>query len=102
MRCLHFPIAAQGKGEEARASGGKGGFQFPAILAVVGMGWEGVVRGRPIPAPYLPCQCTAVIWPVTVSPWVSTSMILRCTRNVKTGWDGNPHHVHWHVLDGLK
>jgi hypothetical protein len=44
MRCLHFPIGAKGKGEEARASGGKGGFQFPAILAVIGMGWEGVVR----------------------------------------------------------
>ena len=55
MRCLHFPIGAKGKGEEARASGGKGGFQFPAILAVIGMGWEGVVgdgnRG-PIPVPY--------------------------------------------------
>lgn len=38
-----FPNCSKGKGEEARASGGKGGFQFPAILAVVGMGWEGVV-----------------------------------------------------------
>lgn len=43
MRCLHFPIGAKGKGEEARASGGKGGFQFPAILAVIGIGLEGVV-----------------------------------------------------------
>lgn len=35
-------------------------------------------------------------------PWVSTAMILRLTGNVKTGWDGNPHRVHRHVLDGVK